>query len=392
MKRAPSRYSDSEYKAADNKKSEKMDQKAAPEQRAPASASAPTDPAMISRPSMQYVPSPQEIPNFRGHVLEGEPPATAGTPEVDVQAWLELMEAHFRSTGLTDNQGRIMQLVQHTHKKLGDARGVVHRYLSKDYAGYTYEEAKEDLLKTYSSAATVSFVDAARDYFDAALSAKPGKINACNNISALRDASIKVATTFTERPCYNAEDEKRALVDVFTEILFAIASSIVFSKRVITETLLKRKENMRVAGAYQTLTHHINASEKDVYRRPVLKTVSRLHSESKKPTSATSSETAYDTSAAPTSPSQYARGSARQGRRGRGRRNNNPGHGGYQQYRQEAYNGPPNNRRGGYNSNSRRQDQPTWGRRPEVKYPTYENRSRVNNVNSTGSMAIDPHQ
>jgi hypothetical protein len=157
-KRVPARYSDSEFKKKVHKqKSEKTNRASATTQAPTApvtttiSVAPTTDSAMIPRPSMQYVPSPQERPLFRGHVLEGEPPKAPGTPEVDVKVWLDLLEAHFKSTGLSDDEGRIMQLMQRTHKRLGDARGAVHLYLSTDHVGFTYAEAKEDLQKAYSS-------------------------------------------------------------------------------------------------------------------------------------------------------------------------------------------------------------------------------------------------
>jgi len=320
-RKVPVRYPDSESAVI---KTENMASRAPASENSPVPTSTAAAPATMSsetvkhRASIQYVPSPAELPNFRGNVLAGEPPCQPGTAEGDVRQWLDMLQIHFAATGLTDDRGKIMQLVSHTHKKLGDARSMLSKYMQDDFKDITYEEVVNDLLLTYGSVTTTSFVDASRELINVILSAKPGKVNTVMNINALREASNKVATTFVDRPCYNVMQETRPIVDIIKEVIFATAASSVFSKRVITDTLLKRKEGQRIADAYSQLTHHILASDKDSYQKQSAN-VNRITHESKPAAASAAADftpAAISTATAPMHGQQHKRGRNHRGRHG----------------------------------------------------------------------------
>ncbi|XP_047740809.1 uncharacterized protein LOC125179280 [Hyalella azteca] len=352
VKKVPVRYPDSELKVIPKKMDSTSEPVAAsaPAAAQAAAGEAPTSGSLTtnmvnSRPALTYVCAPQEIPNFRGNVLPGEPPAQGGTAEVDVEAWLHHLTLHFESTGLTDDRSRIRQLVQHTHKKLGDARTVVSKYLNDDHMDFTFEEVRRDLLLTYAGVTNISFVDASRELMDVALSAKPHKVSATGNVYAIRDAALKVAKTFVNRPSYNAAADTRSTLDILTEAFFAFGASLVFKKRIVTDTLLKRKENDRVANAYQALTHFLVATEKEIYRNQNgTSTVTKVHVENKPSSTDTSSATA---ASAPTRGNyNYRRGRGRY----RGRFNNRGNRGGTTSHQNPTSN---NSRGGNHNHNHR---------------------------------------
>jgi hypothetical protein len=77
---------------------------------------------------------------------------------------------------------------------------------------------------------------------------------------------MKVVETFFDRQCFNEAFENRPGRDLVYEVVFGLAASLVFSKRAIANTLLKRKENNDNSAVGSQLMAHIQSSERDVYR------------------------------------------------------------------------------------------------------------------------------
>ncbi|KAF2345524.1 hypothetical protein FHG87_023720, partial [Trinorchestia longiramus] len=59
----------------------------------------PSTSARNAQQVVTYVPIPVEIPKFQGFPIKGDPPAPCGTPETDINQWLDVMNNYFDSLG-----------------------------------------------------------------------------------------------------------------------------------------------------------------------------------------------------------------------------------------------------------------------------------------------------
>jgi hypothetical protein len=174
---------------------------------------------------VHHVHIPTEMFMFRGIILRGEPRCPEGTAETDVKKWLYLLESIFGSTGLTDDRARILQLCLYAHKRYGDARFAMFRYLSEDYKNNSYSQVKEELLAVYGAFAPSTYVLAARELVAVVEKIHRVLVKALGNILKLRDVVLKVVHAFLDRPCYNGENEIRSHREVATQVVFDLAAA-----------------------------------------------------------------------------------------------------------------------------------------------------------------------
>ena len=228
------------------------------------------------------MPNSRDIPKFVGHRSHLDPEFSPFSPELDVIAWLNLVDTYFASANVTSDHHKKLGLLYNCSPRHGDARHFVEKYIRPDFAHYSYDDVKRELLTAYAPKTTSSLVAAARDIFDNVPTPRNATDPATGHLATIYRKTADMVSSFLQRPNYSAALDTRPAYDRMFELIFYIQCARLFSDDVCQKTILMRTHADPVASITHDILSYIKASEKPVYRSIMPQQNYALHSDANK--------------------------------------------------------------------------------------------------------------